>query len=296
MTGKTILVTGATGNQGGAAATRLLADGWTVRALTRDPASAPARRLAALGAEMVPGDLADRGSLDAAVKRVHGVFSVQRGVLGQDPVSFEDEVRQGRNVTDAAAAAHVRHLVYASVAGAQRDGAARAFASKWEIEEYVRRSGVPATILRPVSFMENYADPAFGVQSGTLATPFAPEIPEQLIALDDIGAFVSLAFGNPAQYVGKAITLAGDELRPQQTAQALSRATGRAISYLQIPIETAREYSEESAAAAEFLNNNGGYGADITATRALHPGLLTFDAWLDTQGKAKLTSLFKDAI
>ncbi|WP_235014669.1 NmrA family NAD(P)-binding protein, partial [Parafrankia sp. Ea1.12] len=107
-------------------------------------------------------------------------------------------------MADAAAAARVPHLVYASVAGVERGGGGRAFASKRAIEEHIRRIDIPATILRPASFMENYADPAFGVQTGTLATPFAPDIPEQLIALDDIGAFVALAFTDPVRYLGRA--------------------------------------------------------------------------------------------
>jgi uncharacterized protein YbjT (DUF2867 family) len=164
------------------------------------------------------------------------VFSVQRGALGVPPVSYEDEVRRGVNVVDAAMGARLRHLVYTSVAGVERGRIVRAFASKWEIEEHIRRTGFPATILRPVSFMENYADPAFGVQTGTLATPFAPGVPEQLIALDDIGAFVARAFGNPADYLGKAIGIAGDELRSQHIAEALGRATRRHIPYAPVPL------------------------------------------------------------
>jgi uncharacterized protein YbjT (DUF2867 family) len=163
---KIILVTGATGNQGGAAAARLLAAGWRVRALTRDPASRAARALAGAGAEVTAGDLDDPGSLRAAADDAYGVFSVQHGALGSPPVRFEDEVRRGRNVVDAAAAAGAEHLVHASVAGADRATGAAAFDSKREIEQYIRRSGMPATILRPVSFMDNYADPAFGIRTG----------------------------------------------------------------------------------------------------------------------------------
>ncbi|CAI7977997.1 hypothetical protein FRAHR75_400038 [Frankia sp. Hr75.2] len=189
------------------------------------------------GAQVIVGDLDDRGSLDAAAEGAHGVFSVQQGALGTPPVPFEDEVGRGRNVADAAAAARVPHLVYASVAGVERGGGGRAFASKRAIEEHIRRIDIPATILRPASFMENYADPAFGVQTGTLATPFAPDIPEQLIALDDIGAFVALAFTDPVRYLGRAVAIAGDALRPGRTAEVLSRATGREIRYVHVPVD-----------------------------------------------------------
>ena len=292
---KVILVTGATGKQGGAAAARLLADGWRVRALTRDPAGGAARRLAASGAQVVVGDLDDRESLDAAAEGVCGVFSVQQGALGFPPVSFDDEVRRGVNVADAAAAARARHLVYASVAGIERGGGGRAFGSKWAIEEHIRRIGLPSTILRPVSFMENYADPAFGVQTGILATPFAPDVPEQLIAVDDVGAFVALAFAEPTRYLGAAVAIAGDALRPAQTAAALSLATGRDIGYLRVPIEVVREQSQDVADVASFLNGHGGYGADISATRRLHPGLMSFETWLGGQGGKKLAELFEGA-
>ncbi|WP_307874566.1 NmrA family NAD(P)-binding protein [Frankia nepalensis] len=286
-------MTGATGNQGGAAAARLLADGWQVRALTRDPAGGPARRLAAAGVQVVVGDLDDRGSLDAAVEDAHGVFSVQRGALGTPPVPFEDEVRRGRNVADAAAAARVRHLVHASVAGVERGGGGRAFASKRAIEEHIGRIGIPATILRPVSFMDNYADPAFGVQTGTLATPFAPDVPEQLIAVDDIGAFAASAFADPARYLGRALAIAGDALRPGQTAQALSLATGRDIRYAHVPSDIVRGQNEDVADVADFLNNHGGYGADLAAARALHPGLMSFQTWLAGPGRTKLATLLE---
>jgi uncharacterized protein YbjT (DUF2867 family) len=288
---KVILVTGATGNQGGAAATRLLADGWRVRALTRNQASPAARKLASAGAQVVTGDLDDRDSLNAAAEGAYGVVSVQQGALGTAPVSFEDEVRRGSNVADAAARARAAQLVYMSVAGAERSAGVRAFGSKREIEEHIRRLGMSATVLRPVSFMDNYADPAFGVQSGSLASPFAPDVPEQLIALDDIATFIAMAFSDPAKYLGNAIAIAGDELRPPQTAEALSRATGRCIPYVQIPLEAVREQSHDAADAVSFLNDKGGYGADIRAARALHPGLMTFSTWLGRHGKAKLAQL-----
>jgi hypothetical protein len=87
-----------------------------------------------------------------------------------------------------------------SVAGAPRAGRVRAFAPKWAVEQHLARIGVPATVLRPVSFMDNYVDPAFGLQTGTLATAVAADVAEQLIALDDIGTIVERVFAAPERY------------------------------------------------------------------------------------------------
>src|SRR5919112_3623770 len=154
MNDKMIAVTGATGQQGGAVARKLLADGWKVRALTRDTNKPAAQELASLGAEIFAGDMEDRAQLDAAFKDVYGVFSVQNYWLPN--VGFEGEVRQGKNVVDAAKAAGVQHLVYSSVGAAHRGMGQKHFESKWQIEQYIHSLDIPYTILRPAFFMENY--------------------------------------------------------------------------------------------------------------------------------------------
>src|SRR5512147_283041 len=103
MNNKIIGVTGANGQQGGAVARKLLADGWKVRALTRDAGKPAAQALASLGADVVSGDMDNRTELDAAFKGVHGVFSVQNFWLPN--VGFEGEIQQGKLVADAAKAA-----------------------------------------------------------------------------------------------------------------------------------------------------------------------------------------------
>ena len=100
MSNRIIAVAGATGQQGGIVARRLLADGWQVRALTRDANKPAAQELKALGAEIVPGDMDNRVELEAAFQGVYGVFSVQNFWLPN--VGFEGEIRQGKNVADVA--------------------------------------------------------------------------------------------------------------------------------------------------------------------------------------------------
>jgi len=280
--GERILVTGATGQQGGAAARKLLAGGWQVRALVRDGSSAPAQALAAAGAELFVGDLENRTSLDAAAKGVYGVFSVQPADDG--------ELRRGKNVAAAAQVASVRHLVYMSTGGAEGQSRIRTLA-KWELEQHVRALGVPWTILRPAGFMEEIAGPRFGLQSGRFATAVKPEATIPLIGVEDIGAFAALSFAHPETYVGRVLELAGDVLTPPQIAAAFSRATGRVIAYVQIPLEVLRQKNAEAAKVFAWVND-GGYAVDPSALRALHPGLMRFDTWLDRVGKAKLEALF----
>ena len=138
---RVILVSGATGQQGGTTARNLLERGFAVRALTRDTEKAAARELADLGAEVVSGDLEDRASVDSVLDGVYGVFSVQQFM----ETGVEGEVRQGALLADAAKAAGVEHLVYSSVGSAHRETGIPHFESKWQVEEHVRASGVPCT-------------------------------------------------------------------------------------------------------------------------------------------------------
>src|SRR5512133_711119 len=113
---KIIVVTGAAGKQGGAVARHLLSKGWKVRGLTRDLNKPAAQALRSAGAEMVRADNDDRVSLDRAMQGAYGAFSVQNFWI--PGVGAEGEVRQGKNVADAAKAAGIRHFVYSSVGAA----------------------------------------------------------------------------------------------------------------------------------------------------------------------------------
>src|SRR5512141_1016185 len=165
MNDKVIAVTGATGQQGGAVARKLLADGWKVRALTRDVDKPAAQELASLGAEIFAGDMEKRAELDAAFQGAYGIFSVQNFWLPN--VGFEGEIRQGKNVADAAKAAGIQHLVYSSVGAAHRGMGQKHFESKWIIEQYLHSLELPYTILRPAAFFENFNWERAAILNGT---------------------------------------------------------------------------------------------------------------------------------
>ena len=282
MNDKIIAVTGATGQQGGAVARKLLADGWKVRALTRDTDKPVAQELVSLGAELVPGDMDDRTELDAAFKGAYGVFSVQNFWL--PTVGFEGEIRQGKNVADAAKAADVRHLVYSSVGAAHRGMGQKHFESKWMIEQHIHSLDIPYTVLRPAFFMENYNWSRAQILNGTFTSiGLQPEKELQSVAVEDIGAFAALAFANSEQFIGKTIELSGDELTEAQIAETFTRVIGRPVKLVPPSEQGGRRSDEEMEAMLNFFNGES-YDADIPALRKLHPGLITLEQYLRRNG------------
>ena len=289
MNNKIIAVTGATGQQGGAVARKLLADGWKVRALTRDLSKPAAQALAEAGAELVAGDMDSRSELDAAFQGAYGVFSVQNFWLPN--VGFEGEIRQGKAVADAARDTGVQHLVYSSVGAAHRGMGQKHFESKWNIEQYIHSLDIPYTILRPVAFFENFNWERPAISNGIFnAMGLRPEKERQLIGVEDIAVFAALAFENPQEYVGKTIELAGDALTEQQLADTFSKIIGRPVKLTQPTGGTGWSSEEEMTAMFNFFNGEA-YDADIPALRKLHPGLLTFEQYLRKTGWENLAPM-----
>lgn len=274
---KTILVGGATGQQGSAAARHLLQSGFAVRALTRDASQPAAKALAERGAELFEGNYLDRESLDRALDGAWGAFSVQN--TWTDGV--EGELAQGKSFADAAKAAGVGQFVYSSVGSADQETGIPHFDSKWEIEQHIRDIGLPATVLRPVYFMENWAQYAGEpISQGQLPQPLSPDTRLQQVAVDDIGAFAALAFSAPDQWIGQAIELAGDEPTMEQSAKILGRAHGHEVQYVQVPWEAFEEQAGPEMTTMYRWFEEQGYRADIPKLKQLRPGLLDLGAFL----------------
>jgi uncharacterized protein YbjT (DUF2867 family) len=258
-----ILVTGATGQQGGATARELLAAGHTVRAMTRNPDGDVAKALAALGAEIVRGDLDDADSLKAAMSGAWGVFAVQNTW----EAGVEQEEVQGKRQIEAAKEVGVPHYVYTSVQSADRDTGIPHFDNKGRIEESLKASGLPSwVILQPVFFMENLVTPWFkpAIDEGNLAVGMKPDTPLQMVAVADIGKYGKLAFEKHAELNGRSIGIAGDELNMLQTAEIISKHAGRTVTHFQVPIEEVRKFSEDFALMLEWFDSTG-YNVDIEA-------------------------------
>jgi uncharacterized protein YbjT (DUF2867 family) len=266
MTGgeRLVLVSGATGNQGGAIARELLAAGWRVRAMTRRPESDEARALASQGAEVVRADLDEEASLRQALKGAWGALGVQNTW----EAGVEKEEEQGHRFARLAKEADVQHLVYQSVGSAHRDTGIPHFDNKARIEQTIRDLGFPShVIIRPVFFMENLASPWFKpyIDQGVLAFGMKPDTKLQVIAVADIGKYGLQAFERADELNRREIDIAGDELTAPEMAQALSEAAGRPIHFQQVPIEEIRKASEENALMLEWFDAVG-YDADIEGT------------------------------
>jgi len=274
---RVILVTGATGRQGGATARALLARGWNVHALVRDTGKPEALELAEHGAVLVRGDMDDPASLDAALRGAYGVYSVQTFA---GPDGFAGEVRQGKAVAQAAARAGVAHFVYSSVDGSDRPGDVRHFQTKGEVERQIADLRLPATVLRPTFFITNFAaiGPKWVDGELVLSLPLVPQTKLQMITPDDIGSIAADAFDAPADYLGRAIEIAADELTGPQMADVFARVADRPVRFDSQPIEQVRVHSAELAAMFDWFNTVG-FRADLAALHARHPGLTRLDAW-----------------
>jgi uncharacterized protein YbjT (DUF2867 family) len=284
-----VLVIGATGQQGGAVARALLKRGRAVRAFVRDENNPGARRLREAGATLVSGDLDDPGSVRAAMDSVSGVFLALTMMTGPR-VTLEGvvtEERRGKAVASLAAEAGIGHLVYSSISGAGQRTGISFIESKTRIEEHIRTLGLPATIVRPASFMENFASfnrPALDGGELVISLALRPQTRLPLVAIGDIGALAATAFQHPERYAGEQLQLAGDCLTGPQIADAFARVCGRPARYEQRPIGQLRAFDPEVAKMFEWMDSGHASERDLAALRAGHPDALTLEGWLRVTG------------
>ena len=248
-------VLGATGKQGGAVARHLIEAGWDVRAVSRF-------------AQVPSGAVADQDSPESLVRAFAGadaVFSVQpaphdpRSPQGYSPAV---ETRWGRNVADAALAAGVPHLVYSSLVAAAAETGVASFDSKWQVERHIADIGLPATVLRPTTFMDGLYAPGLPKLTHLLH----PSIRYHLIAVDDIGAIAARVLADPARFAGSSLTLAGDLLTPVEIAGLMG------VEYEQVQVDDPE--------LRKVFSDRAEPPVDIDALRLLHPGLRTFAQFL----------------
>lgn len=286
---KTILVTGATGSQGGALIPLLINQGFKIRALTRDPSKPSAQALSALGVEVVAGDMDNEASLEAACEGCYGVFSVQN--FWEKGVGHEREVEQGCKLARAAKKADIKHFVQTSVANCDRSPGVLHFESKYKIEQYIDSLKLPRTFLREVFFLDNFTLPVLSTGEKKEMDPYwiIPTIVAMLdkntrfhmIAVEDIAWFAADVFSHPELYMGKALDVAGDLLTPAEMKAIFHKVTGkRLLPSSRFITRLIMKFSNPEMTRQFKWNNDLGWQFDLAPLQARHPELITFETFL----------------
>ena len=258
----TILIYGATGAQGAPVARHFLARGHRVRLLARNPSALDA--LAAQGAEVVQGDMADPASLAAASAGVDGV-ALLVPFLHPDP-------ELARNAIDAARAAGARRVIWnasGAIPGAMtgNPGADMRLATLRMLAD----SGLDYVALEPTVYMENLLGPWTAPEvaaADRLAYPLPDTVRLQWIRHEDIGA-LSVAAWDRCPPGGHRIPVCGPEaLTGPDAAAAFSRALGRTIRYRAMPP------AEFGATVDRAFGGGGDEVAGFYAAVAANPALM----------------------
>lgn len=301
--GLSVLVTGATGMQGGAVARALRVAGIPVTALVRDPASAAARALEAEGVGLVVGNLENPAGLESACRGHSTVFSVQ-AASGPEK---DSERRQAAHLATAARAAGVPHLIHTSVSGtgwrARRPdvdpGAVKGYwDSKEGAEAMVRDAGLPAyTIVKPAFFMENFVAPKAPwmfplLAEGEILVASAPETEVAQVSAADFGAAVAAIAADPERFAGAEIELGSDAVTFPRMAEIISAVTGRRVSASSRPVpEVDARLGRRSWAATQVWLDTVGYPARPEHAAAYGLRLkTTFQEWAQ-QHRAELVAV-----
>jgi uncharacterized protein YbjT (DUF2867 family) len=273
-----ILVTGATGQQGGTLARLLLQKKHKVYALTRNTQSPAAQDLRNKGAKIVKGDLDDSDSLKQVVNGIDSIFLM--GTPFED--GTEAETRRGKLMADIAKENSIEHLVYSSVANADKNTGIPHFESKYKIELHIKNLGIPFTIIGPTFFMENML--GLGLQQGQLALPLSPSSILQQSALENIAEFSALVLEHRKPFLGKRIDIASDEVTGERATKILSNELGYRIKYVQIPLEQVRQANEDMARMYEWYERVG-TGINISSLHQEYPEVNwhTFEDWAKSQ-------------
>jgi uncharacterized protein YbjT (DUF2867 family) len=279
--GKTFVVTGATGRQGSAVVRHLIQAGAQVKALTRSPQSKKAKQIAALGAELVAGDMANPDLLKTLFQGASGVYSVQNPYTS----SFAAEVQQGKNVADAAKAAGVAHLVQGSAGLGGKTGIP-SWDSKLEIQAYMQSLGLPLTVLRPTAFMELISDPAYYPMASTfhlMPKLMGADKKVTWLAVDDLGAIAAKVFADPQKYIGQDLKLASDLQTINEVRALYQQVLGRKAPHFPMPVFMFRMFTGDDLIIMWNYLRTAMIDVTTEATLAILPEAQTVRTWLARQ-------------
>lgn len=305
---KIILITGATGKQGGAVLDALLrqtqSPAFTLLAVTRNPSSPQAEALLSKSTSirLVQGDLDDvdhlwsNASIAASKQKIWGVYSVQ---ISEGPgVTPEREVTQGKALIDKAIEEGVEMFVYSSV---ERGGDEESwnnetpvphFRTKWVIETHLRSVTGPGTkgermmwtVLRPVAFMDNL-EPGFKTKVFLTAMKnyLGKDKTMQWVAVEDVGVFAAKALAGSQEWNRRAVGIAGDELTVEEMGEAFRAGAGIPFpSTFWVLGSALTTLVKELGLMIEWFAAHG-YKADIHQRRLEHPGIMSLETWLENR-------------
>lgn len=278
LKGKTFVVTGATGRQGSAVVRHLLQAGAHVKALTRTPQSKKAKPLAALGAELVAGNMNDPHPLKTIFQGAAGVYSVQNPYTS----SFAAEVQQGKNVAKAVQAAGVAHLVQGSAGLGQKTGIP-SWDSKLAIQEYSQSLGLPLTVLRPTAFMELINDPGYYPMASTfhlMPKLIGADKKVLWLAVDDLGAIAAKVFADPQRYIGQDLKLTSDLQSIDEVRALYQQVVGKAPPHFPMPEFMFRLFTGDDLIIMWKHLRTATLDVTPEATRAILPEAQTVRTWL----------------
>ena len=282
---KVIFVTGGTGKQGGAVARNLTGRNFKVKVLTRNPESIQAQNLQKLNIEIIKGDLNDNNTYCKHLDGVYGVFSVQPFENG-----VNNEIKQGINLATIAKEMGVEMFLYSSVLGADLNSGVAHLESKFTIENYVKQSGLPFTIVRPSSFYENFLIPAVkkGIAKGKLVQPVKPDTILQYIAADDLGKIAAIIFENRDMYLGKTISLATEQLSTRQIAQLFTDVLNKPVVYKKLPALITRLFIGKPVYEMfRWMNKKNRFQIEtVHSTRKEFPDLISLKTWIEMNFKS----------
>jgi len=312
---KPILITGATGKQGGAVLKQLAnhssSSQFILLAVTRNTNSASAKALSERypSVLLVQGDLNDCPALFASAQsvlratskstQIWGVYSVQ---ISMGPgVTLDGEIQQGNALIDTALQHGVQHFVYSSVdrggntASPDNETPIPHFQSKFQIEKHLlataglRGEKMGWTIFRPVAFMDNLA-PGFPTKVFLAALRDTLKgKPLQWVSIDDIGLFAARAFREPKEWNARAEALAGDELTFDEMSGCFERVTGYPAPATFGVLGSGLMWAVKELNVMITWFATDGYGADIGRLRKEEPELCGFERWLAERSGWKTT-------
>ena len=273
MKNKLVVVAGATGRQGQSAVKSLLKKGYNVRALVRNPNKAN-NLLKGDNVEIFKGDLRNKNSLNGLCDTAYGLFFAL-------PFT-KDSIALGKTLLDVAKESNLEHVIYSSVGGADRYSKVDHYCYKKEIEEYLRKTGKPYSIIRPAGFMDEFANPkSIKIITGLLSLYLQNNTRFQLISIQDIGKFAAIAIDNPSKYIGKELEIAGDDLTLDKIFEKIEKVKNIKITPMRMPKLVKLILPKMMKQMFTFYAEDG-WHADLKLLREENPELLSFEGWLKT--------------